>query len=80
MEKKRRSPTRRSIHESLDEFRTSLGPTAAQYTDLQLRQLQTEMKAMADILLDLYAEGVNNRREADGNVIRLTSCTLPNRI
>jgi hypothetical protein len=54
--KKRPSLLRNATHESLDRLRHSLGPTAAQYSDGQLRQVQIELQVLTDILLDLYAE------------------------
>jgi hypothetical protein len=39
---------------SLDSFKAMLGPIAARYSDPQLFQLQSEMRAAARLLLDLY--------------------------
>ena len=39
---------------SLDSFKTFLGPIAALYSDPQLIQLESDMRAAARLLLDLY--------------------------
>ena len=40
--------------EDLAHFREFLGPTARDYSDGELRQLQREMHSMAELLLDIY--------------------------
>jgi hypothetical protein len=40
--------------ESLESFKTFLGPIAARYSDSQLVQLRNDMRAAARLLLDLY--------------------------
>jgi hypothetical protein len=56
MKRKRRpSPPQRSVDESLDEFRKSLGASQVQYTDGQLRQMLREIDVVADILLELHS-------------------------
>jgi len=54
MRRKKQSPSSSSTSESLDEFRKSLGPTAAQYSDAQLKQIQLELQALAEMLVDLH--------------------------
>jgi len=39
---------------TLDSFRGFLGPIAARYSDAQLIQLESDMRAAARLLLDLY--------------------------
>lgn len=39
---------------NIEEFKAFLGPVANSHSDAQLRQLQREMFAMAELLLDLY--------------------------
>ncbi len=39
---------------SLDSFKAFLGPIAAQYSEAQLVQLRSDMRAAARLLLDLY--------------------------
>ena len=39
---------------SLESFKASLGPIAAHYSDAQLVQLRSDMRAAARLLLDLY--------------------------
>ena len=39
---------------NLDSFKAFLGPIAARYSDPQLVQLQSDMRAAARLLLDLY--------------------------
>jgi hypothetical protein len=39
---------------SLESFRVSLGPIAVHYSDAQLVQLRSDMRAAARLLLDLY--------------------------
>lgn len=39
---------------TLREFRKRLRPFAEKYTDAQLEQLQREMEAMAQLLIDMY--------------------------
>jgi hypothetical protein len=39
---------------SLESFKAFLGPIAAQYSDAQLVQLRSDMRAAARLLLDLY--------------------------
>jgi hypothetical protein len=40
--------------EDIDQFKNFLGPLAKDYNEAQVRQLQREMYAMAELLLDLY--------------------------
>jgi hypothetical protein len=40
--------------ETLEAFKAFLGPIAARYSDAQLVQLRTDMRAAARLLLDLY--------------------------
>jgi hypothetical protein len=40
--------------DELERFKEFLGPTARDYTNAELRQLQREMHAMAELLLDIY--------------------------
>jgi hypothetical protein len=44
----------KSFNENIASFRTSLGPIAARYSDAQLVQLRSDMRAAARLLLDLY--------------------------
>ena len=39
---------------TLEEFTKSLGPHAAQYTDDEIRQLQAEVRKMAQLLLAIH--------------------------
>ncbi|MGA2269054.1 MAG: hypothetical protein ABSH44_11350 [Bryobacteraceae bacterium] len=39
---------------SLESFKVFLGPIAARYSDVQLVQLRSDMRAAARLLLDLY--------------------------
>jgi hypothetical protein len=41
---------------NIEEFKAFLGPVANGYNSAQLRQLQREMFAMAELLLDLYLD------------------------
>jgi hypothetical protein len=54
-----RRPIRKNAREPLDpkslhSFKAFLGPIAARYSDPQLIQLQSDMRAAARLLLDLY--------------------------
>lgn len=40
--------------EDIEHFKNFLGPLAKDYNEAQMRQLQGEMYAMAELLLDLY--------------------------
>ena len=40
--------------EDIEQFKKLLGPLVMDYNEAQLRQLQGEMYAMAELLLDLY--------------------------
>lgn len=53
------APTSAIFFEGTDisEFKTFLGPAAAQFQDWQLPQLRREMWAWANFLLDLYESG-----------------------
>lgn len=42
------------VDAGVEAFRAYMGSLADRYTDAQLRQLQREMYAMAEILLELY--------------------------
>ena len=60
---KRRAPKRAKKQlgrESLESFRAFLGPVAARYSDPQLIQLRSEMRAAARLLLDLYLQKKNS--------------------
>jgi hypothetical protein len=49
---------------SIEEFKKFLGPAlAAKYTDVQLVCLQTEMREMAALLLEVWLEKAGGRRE-----------------
>jgi hypothetical protein len=55
--KKRRRRTQRAApvsYTELEEFKAFLGPLAKDHSDGELCQLRRELRAMADILLDLY--------------------------
>ena len=51
---------------ALQEFRKRLGAFANKYTDAQLEQLQREMEAMAQLLVDLYLADKEKGRRLDG--------------
>jgi len=53
---------------SLNSFRVFLGPIAAQYSDAQLVQLDSEMRAAARLLLDLYLLKKQNLRKRQDKV------------
>lgn len=40
--------------DDLEELRQTLGPEAENYTLAQLRQVQDDLRALADILIDIY--------------------------
>lgn len=40
--------------DEIEEFKRTLGPAAKNYNEAQLRQLQNQMYAMAELLLDLH--------------------------
>ncbi len=57
-------PSEHSQRKAMEKFKKLLGPKlAAQFTDDQIPQLQREMYAIAEILLDFYLE--KKRRSAD---------------
>ena len=43
--------------DEVEKFKAFLGSAAEGYTEVQLRQLQREMRAMAELLLDIYSYG-----------------------
>ena len=47
----------------LTDFKRVIGPAADKYTPPQLEQLQQQMYAMADLLLDIYL--TRNRKSLD---------------
>ena len=52
--------------EDADQFKNFLGPLGEDYNEAQVRQLQGEMYAMAELLLDLYLakkKGVFRKRQ-----------------
>lgn len=49
----------------LKQFRRFLGPVADSYNDAQLAELRREMRAMAELLLDMYLY-----KKSDGKVSR----------
>lgn len=51
--------------QELDEFKTFLGPIAADYTDAQLLQLRAEFNVMVELLLDIYAYRVSSDVEKE---------------
>ena len=53
--------------EDIEQFKKLLGPLALDYNEAQLRQLQNEMSAIAELLLDLYIarrKGESRKRQA----------------
>ena len=40
--------------EDFKTFKKSLGPVADKYTETELRQLQQDLRAMAELLFDMY--------------------------
>jgi hypothetical protein len=46
----------------IEALRKRLGPAATAYTEAQLEQLDRDLDAMADLLLDLYIEEMSARR------------------
>lgn len=53
--------------EDIEQFKELFGPLALSYNEAQLRQLQSEMYAMAELLLDLYTakrKGESRKRQA----------------
>ncbi len=53
---------------TLREFRKRLAPFAEKYTDAQLEQLQRELEAMAQLLLDIYLGKKNEGRGLDARL------------
>jgi hypothetical protein len=74
---KKRLPFTTSTHESIDEFRTFLGPSAAQYADSELRQVQIEIQVLTDTLLDLYAERLHRNGVGEAQKHDLDSSSPP---
>lgn len=53
--------------EDIEHFKTVLGPLAKDYNESRMRQLQREMYAMAELLLELYLgkkKGKSPKRQA----------------
>ena len=53
--------------DDIGEFKTFLGALAEAYNEAELRQLQYEMHAMAELLLDIYLE--NNAKRHLGEPV-----------
>lgn len=51
---RRRRRRRADILKNLDSFRLFMGDLAYKYNDAELRQLQTDMRLMAEILIEYY--------------------------
>ena len=52
--------------EEIEKLRKSLGPLADGYTDAQVRQLDYELKTMAELLLDIYLDKTSASEECRG--------------
>lgn len=52
--------------DEVGEFKEFLGPAAKGYSQTQLRQLNYEMRLMAELLLDLHLEKQSARNAKDG--------------
>lgn len=61
--RRRQRRRRADILTDLDSFRLFMGPAAYRYDDAQLKQLQTEMKLMAEILIEYYVLRLEEKRK-----------------
>ena len=61
--RRRRRRRRADILRDLDSFRLFMGPLGYKYNDAQLRQLQTEMRLMAEILIAYYCLRIEEERK-----------------
>ncbi len=59
----RRRRRRADILRNLDSFRLFMGDLAYKYNDAELRQLQTDMRLMAEILIEYYYLRLEGERE-----------------
>jgi hypothetical protein len=50
--------------DDIEVLRRALGPTAVEYTDVQLRQLLREIDLMAEVLLDLWVPRQSEKQKA----------------
>lgn len=64
--RQRRRRRRADILRDLDSFRLFMGDLAYKYNDHQLRQLQTEMRLMADILIEYYCLRLEEKEKGEG--------------
>ena len=65
MKREQKARYTRPTSREVEEFKSSLGPIAAQYDNVQLARLRWEMYEMAEILLDIYLEKEQAKRNVD---------------
>ena len=65
--RQRRRRRRADILWDLDAFELFMGPLAAKYNRSQLRQLQTEMRLMAEILVEYYHFKLEEERKKNSD-------------